>query len=282
MGTWEWPLIIFTVLSQTSIGVLLALWWLDRSPLDTDLFKKATLISGILLALALIVSLFDLGHPELAFRAVEHLGSSWLSREIVLFSLAFVAWLYLCLQVYPFNNIRLPKCNRRLAAGIAGILGLAGVLSSAMIYALPRVPSWDGVQTPLFFLLTAGLLGALTILVLGRQSLTPGQVVGLLYWVAACIGISLVSFVLYLSMLDAANPEDLATFQYLCSSPLFWIRVVTNWLLPIILLWPALKSKKASSPNLFLSLLVVSGIGELLGRALFYVSAVGIHISALK
>jgi anaerobic dimethyl sulfoxide reductase subunit C (anchor subunit) len=286
VGTWEWPLIIFTVLSQTAIGILLALWWLDRSPLDADLFKRATLAAGILLVVALVVSLFDLGHPELAYRAVSHLSSSWLSREILLFSLAFVAWLYLFFQTYQgtgiLGSLHLPSGNRRLITGIAGFLGLVGIVSSAMIYVLPRVPAWDGVQTPIFFLLTAGILGALSLLVMGRQSLTPDQVTGLLYWITACVGASLLAFVIYLSMLNATSPEGMATVQYLSCSPLFWIRVVTNWLAPLVLLYLVLKDKKVFNPSLLLTLLVVSGIGELLGRALFYVSAVGIHISALK
>lgn len=276
MGTWEWPLILFTVLGETSIGILLALWWLDRFPLDTTLFKKATLVSGGLLALALVASLFHLGHPENAYRAVAHLGSSWLSREILFFLLSAVAWLYLFIQ------IRQSKGKRRLAAGIAGSFGLLGILSSAMIYVLPRVPAWDGVQTPLFFLLTTGLLGLLTFLVLGRGSLTPAQQKSLLYWITSFVVLSLLSFLLYVSVLNSTSPEGMATVQFLITSPFFWIRAVTNWIAPLLILPFAIKNKNTANQTLFLTLLALSGIGEFLGRALFYVSAVGIHITALK
>jgi anaerobic dimethyl sulfoxide reductase subunit C len=276
MGTWEWPLIIFTVLGEASIGILLALWWLDRTPLDSALYKKATLTSGVLLALALLASLAHLGHPEAAYRAVSHLSSSWLSREILFFLLTAAAWLYL------FFQIRRPDGKRRLAAGIAGLLGLLGILSSAMIYVLPRVPAWDSAQTPLFFLLTTGILGALTLLLLGQKSMTANQITKLLYWSASCIAASVLTYILYLSMLNASGNEGMATVQFLSTSPLFWIRVVTNWLAPIILLYPIIKNKKAANSNLILTILVVSGIGEFLGRSLFYLSAVGIHITALK
>ncbi|WP_407313941.1 dimethyl sulfoxide reductase anchor subunit family protein [Desulfosporosinus sp. SB140] len=276
MGTWEWPLIIFTVLGEAAIGILLALWWLDRNPLDSILYKKATLTSGILLALALIASLAHLGHPEAAYRAISHLGSSWLSREILFFLLTAAAWIYL------FFQIRQPNGNRRLAAGIASLLGLLGILSSAMIYVLPRVPAWDSAQTPLFFLLTTGLLGALILLVLGHKTLTPAQTSTLMSWSAACTVVSLLSYGLYLSMLNAGGPEGMSTVQFISSSPLFWVRVVANWLAPMFLLYPIIKNKKAINSNLILTILVISGLGELLGRSLFYLSAVGIHITALK
>ena len=276
MGTWEWPLIIFTVLGETAVGILLLLWWLDRTPLDSTLFKKATLTSGGLLVIALLASLAHLGHPEAAYRAVSHLSSSWLSREILFFLLTTAAWLYL------FWQIRRPDGKRRLAAGIAGLLGLLGVLCSAMIYVLPRVPAWDSAQTPFFFLLTSGLLGALTLLLLGRKSLTAAQTAKLLYWSAACVAISILTYILYLSMLNAGGSEGMATVQFLSVSPLFWCRVILNWLAPVILLYLLLKNKKAPNPGLILSLLIVSGLGEFIGRGLFYLSAVGIHITALK
>lgn len=276
MGTWEWPLILFTVLGETSIGILLALWWLDRSPLDSALFKKAALTSGILLALALVSSLFHLGHPEAAYRALSHLASSWLSREILFFLLAALAWVYLFIQV------RQPDGKRRLAAGVAGLLGLTGIVCSAMIYVLPRVPAWDGAQTPFFFLLTTGLLGALSLLVLGKGSLSRAQITGLLYWSAGCVLVSLVSFLLFISMLNATSPEGTATARFLAASPLFWLRGVVGWVAPLLLLYAAIKNKNSINSNLVLALLVVSGIGEFLGRALFYLSAVGIHITALK
>ncbi|AET68111.1 DMSO reductase anchor subunit [Desulfosporosinus orientis DSM 765] len=276
MGTWEWPLIIFTVMGEAAIGILLALWWLDRTPLDIKVYKKATLTSGILLALALVASLAHLGHPEAAYRAVSHLSTSWLSREILFFLMTAAAWLYLFIQ------IRRPDGKRRMAAGIAGLLGLLGILSSAMIYVLPRVPAWDSAQTPLFFLLTTGLLGGLILLLLGRKSLTSAQTTYLVYWSLSCLAASLLTYILYLSMLNAGGSEGMATVQFLSTSPLFWIRVITNWIAPMILLYPVIKNKKAAQPNLILTILVCSGIGEFLGRALFYLSAVGIQISALK
>lgn len=45
--------------------------------------------------------------------------------------------------------------------GAASILGVAGTLASAMIYLVQARPSWNLKHTPIDFIVTAGLLGAL-------------------------------------------------------------------------------------------------------------------------
>lgn len=275
MGTWEWPLIVFTVLSQISVGMIIVLLWLDhRDQLKEPLFKQGVLVSGMFLIVALIASVFHLGHPEAAYRAITHLGSSWLSREILLFLLTFGGWLYLVWLSYQ------PTGNRRTPLLITSILGLLGIISSAMIYVLPRVPAWNNVAPAFFFLMTAGLLGALILLVLGTKELHQTQKTCLLQWSLGCIIASLLLFVSYASFINV-NVQGAATVQVLLTSPLFWLRVVLGWLAPLILLAYGLKSKNVFSSNLLYLTVACVGVGEILGRALFYLSAVGIHISAL-
>ena len=276
MGDWEWPLILFTVLGQIAIGIILMLWWLDRDHdhLDTKLFKQGILVSGGLLILALLASLFHLGHPEAAYRALTHLGSSWLSREILLFLLTFLAWIYL------FWLSRQQSGSRTLGLGITSVLGLMGVVSSAMIYVLPRVPAWNNVGPVLFFLLTTGLLGALVTLVLGGKLLQPAQKKLLLQWSLGCTILSLLLCVIYGSMLSGSI-EGVASLNFLLSSPLFWVRALLGWFTPLLLLVSLLKNPQVDKTNLILILTLLVGLGEILGRALFYLSATGIHITAL-
>lgn len=276
MGDWEWPLILFTVLGQIAIGIILMLWWLDRGRdhLDTQLFKKSVLISGGLLILALLASLFHLGHPEAAYRALAHLDSSWLSREILLFLLTFLAWIYL------FWQSKQQTGSRTLGLGITSVLGLLGVVSSAMIYVLPRVPAWNNVGPVLFFLLTTGLLGALVTLVLGRKLLQTTQKKLLLQFSLGCTIASLLLYIIYSSMLSASM-EGAATLNFLLSSPLFWVRALVGWFAPLLLLISILKNPQVDKTNLILTVTLLAGLGEVLGRALFYLSATGIQITAL-
>lgn len=275
MGTWEWPLIVFTVLSQISIGIIVGLLGLDcRNQLKEKLFKQGVLVSGIFLMIALLASLFHLGHPEAAYRAITHLGSSWLSREILFFILTFVGWLYLLWLSFH------PTGKRRSSLLITSVLGLLGIISSAMIYVLPRVPAWNNVVPVFFFILTAGLLGALALVILGGKELQPEQKKSLLNWALGCIIVSIFMFVFYASTIKV-NAQGAATVQFLLSSPLFWLRAGLGWLAPLILLLTGLKSQKVFAASTLHLVFALVGVGEILGRALFYVSAVGIHISAL-
>ena len=300
MGDWEWPLIIFTVLGQVAIGIILMLWWLDRDRdhLDNLLFKRGVYVSGVLLALALLASLFHLGHPEAAYRALTHLGSSWLSREILLFLLTFLAWIYLFWQSRQQTSRDTPGSgtttittaeitaggqqtgNRSLGLAITSVLGLLGIASSAMIYVLPRVPAWNNVCPVLFFLLTTGLLGALCTLVLGGKLLQTAQKKPLLQWSLGCTIISLLINLIYGSMLSVSL-EGAASLNFLLSNPLFWIRAVSGWFAPLLLLLSILKNPQDDKTNLILTVTLLAGLGEVLGRVLFYLSATGIHITAL-
>ncbi|HWQ40477.1 MAG TPA: DmsC/YnfH family molybdoenzyme membrane anchor subunit [Desulfosporosinus sp.] len=300
MGDWEWPLILFTVLGQIAIGIILMLWYLDREvdQLDAKLFKQGVLVSGVLLALALLASLFHLGHPEAAYRSLAHLSSSWLSREILFFLLTFLAWIYLFWQSRHLTIIRTlgpgatpittaeiaagkqQSANHSLGLGITSILGLLGIASSAMIYVLPRVPAWNNVGPVLFFLLTTGLLGALVTLVLGGKLLQTVQKKRLLQWSLGCTILSLLLYVVYGSMLNG-SAEGTASLNFLLNSPLFWIRALVGWLAPLLLLVSILKKPQLDKTTLILTVTLLAVLGEVLGRALFYLSATGIHITAL-
>ena len=300
MGDWEWPLIIFSVLGQIAIGIILTLWWLDRGShrLDTNLFKQGVLVSGGLLILALLASLFHLGHPETAYRALAHLGTSWLSREIFLFLLTTLAWIYLFWQSRqhtsrptlgssptPITTSEIATGaqgtgNRFLGLSITSVLGLMGIASSAMIYVLPRVPAWNNIGPVLFFLLTTGLLGALCTLLLGGKLLHPNQRKHLLQWSLGCTMLSLLLNVVYGSMLSA-SPEGFVTLNFLLSSPLFWTRALLGWVIPLLLMVSVLKKQHTHETYSLLIMTLCVGLGEVLGRALFYLSATGINITAL-
>ena len=82
----ELSLVIFTVLSQISIGlaVMLALrQWEVSDGLAPSSFRIEWIVVGVVLFVALVASLFHLGHPFGSPRAMLHISTSWLSREAV-------------------------------------------------------------------------------------------------------------------------------------------------------------------------------------------------------
>lgn len=284
MGHWEWPLVLFTVLGQTSVGIIFCLWLLSsrrkkEGLTDSDKYnsfmKNSIILSGVLLIVALLSSLFHLGEPLAAYRALTHLSTSWLSREILLFGFTFVAWVYLAYAS------RKPGSDLTGILAITSVLGLLGVISSALIYTLPRVPAWNNLGPIFFFLLTTLILGALAVLVLGRDALESKENNRMTNWALGSVFAACLLYLLYFSFLKV-TPEGAATAQFLLQSPIFWVRALVGWIIPLALLFMMGRQKGAQPQSTLIILALTCGVvGEILGRGLFYLSAIGIQITAL-
>ena len=168
MNTHELPMILFTVLSQMSVGAFVALGVVQilamgrypRSVIDR-LADPALLAIGPTLVLGLIASMFHMNDITNTFNVIRHVGSSWLSREIV-FGVAFAAlgFLFVLMQ---WRKIGSPGIRQALAA-LTALVGIGLVRCQAMIYySLVTVPGWHHWATPLRFFGTTILLGALAV-----------------------------------------------------------------------------------------------------------------------
>ena len=165
MAKKEWPLIAFTLLSQTAVGffllftVPLALSGTGTGAADVRLLRLRSLfIVLILLAAAAALSFFHLGNPLGAYRALNNVRTSRLSREIffellLIFLIAVVAW---------FEWRRSGSQDLRLGLYLlAALAGVGLIWSMAGIYRLEAVPGWNNAMTPFSFFMTAFVLGAL-------------------------------------------------------------------------------------------------------------------------
>lgn len=159
----HWPLVFMLVLTQMSVGVLLADQWprLIAGDRGGPLAHRYAIDLALLLGLAGIgASLLHLGRPWYAFRAVLGLRTSWLSREILTFSF-YAALMLLCAGMAWLQRwgVHLPAELIRAAESSACFFGLAGVGCSVMIYVRTRRAFWSAGPTSAKFLLTSALLG---------------------------------------------------------------------------------------------------------------------------
>ena len=114
---------------------------------------------------ALGASLIHLGRPQYAFRAFLGLGSSWLSREIVGFSIfAALAAAYAGSFLVPPLARLLPSLD--LAVALAGAVAVG---CSVMVYAATRRDCWGAPATAFKFFATAALLGCATVMLGGTS-----------------------------------------------------------------------------------------------------------------
>lgn len=165
----HWPLVVMLVLTQLSVGAFTVGLLYERfvtSAAESQLLPlhaTAALAFGLL---ALTASLFHLGRPQYAYRAVLGLRHSWLSREIVAFG-AFAglasayAGVVLAIHFGPTSWIGLlwpaawtPGLGWSVAAS-----GALGVFCSAMIYVFTGRECWSFTRVSVRFALTAALLG---------------------------------------------------------------------------------------------------------------------------
>jgi Fe-S-cluster-containing dehydrogenase component/DMSO reductase anchor subunit len=172
------PLAFMLVLTQLSVGafivglVLNLVLPAEQAAAISPLLAASALLFGII---ALAASLFHLGRPWLAFRAVLGLRHSWLSREIVAFG-AF-AGLATC---YAAAAILLRGQGPALVRGLewaVGASGIAGLFCSVMIYAFTQRECWSFARVMVRFALTATVLGVavvwLSILILTLANPSP-------------------------------------------------------------------------------------------------------------
>jgi DMSO reductase anchor subunit len=146
----ELSLIIFTLCAQMAVGM----------SVFSLLFPLSTfylLIIGFLIGIAGLVSILHLGTPLNAWRAMNHLKKSSLSHEILMFGLFGASWL--ACWVLPGMG-KLPLV----------LTGIGLVYYMSQVYRIKSVPAWNTWRTPLGFFLSAGVLGALAVNLVGHVS----------------------------------------------------------------------------------------------------------------
>jgi Fe-S-cluster-containing dehydrogenase component/DMSO reductase anchor subunit len=169
----HWPLVVMLVLTQLSVGAfaagLFVEKWLSEPMLHTLRPLHATMALGFGL-LALAASLFHLGRPRLAFRAVLGLRHSWLSREIVAFGAfaalaSFYAATVLVTQGTEDNGIahKIAASWTRWLGWSVAACGATAIVCSTMIYVFTRRECWSLMRVGTRFVLTSALLGVATV-----------------------------------------------------------------------------------------------------------------------
>lgn len=154
--------IIFTTLSGAGYGLfgLLCLTILSGAGISSQNISIVTFISGVAATIGLISSLFHLGHPERAWRALSQWRSSWLSREGCLALLINIPMAVLFLSTW----ITVPSLIVTLAALVGFILSIITIYATSMIYrSIKAVPAWAHTMVPINYLLLACVSGLLAL-----------------------------------------------------------------------------------------------------------------------
>jgi formate dehydrogenase iron-sulfur subunit len=176
------PLVFMLVLTQLSVGAFavefLSRWFFPQLSV-LELTRARAYHAVIALAaglLALGASVFHLGRPKYAFRAVIGLRTSWLSREILAFgafagaAAAYAAFVWrgpmmAALHLPPLRGWLASRASADALGALVVATGLGGVSCSVMLYVKTAREWWSGARTAFRFFATAAVLGLATTLV---------------------------------------------------------------------------------------------------------------------
>jgi len=149
------PLVLMLVLTQLSVGAFVvdALVRLLVPAQPQPMHAVAAMAIGLA---ALAASVFHLGRPLYAFRAVLGLRTSWMSREIVMFGL--FAGAAITYAAATLAQVGTPAQRDVLGWAVAAI-GILGVACSVLIYHVTRKAWWSAPLTGFKFVMTMALLG---------------------------------------------------------------------------------------------------------------------------
>ncbi len=278
MHSAEWSLVIFTLLSQISVGTIISILiafsiHYQESRRFTNLFQMPLFVASGLMFLALLASFLHLASPFSSVFALSNLKTSWLSREIFMVSFYFgllavttIWWKYFTKKHFTALIILL----------VVAIAGLLLIYSMGKIYMISTVPPWNTPFTLLKFFISAMLLGTTLYITLtfylhktkqSKYGATLKSLTGLIV-IAALLKIIVFIF-------DFVPNAELVVFKPQPTSQLWNYFAWLFWPLGVILyLWNIFSAK--SSHQLIRMLYLIGFIcillSELASRIIFYSS----------
>ncbi len=268
-------LVFTTTLIQMVTGALAAtlLWRRASAPVLTSLL--------LVTVAALNISVFHLGRPAYAWRALKMWRRSWLSREVLLFGLFFaslasttaVAWLG---SSRPLSNAHYAT----LLGWLTVLLGVAGTIASAFIYLVPARPSWNMLHTPIDFLLSAALIGSTlppvlvktVALVLGRNSSLAGESFYASWPASLCAGLWFLNQTIRLARLNRSQMFEIRASAALLNRGNLRTLLILSMTLALISCVSALASS-------YIIAFAASTGAVLCARYLFFVSVVPLNMA---
>lgn len=279
MAWHEWPLILFTVLAQTAVGAFLVLGCIilsGRLSLDEyERLHRNMFFIWVLMGLGFLASTMHLGSPLRALNALNQVGNSWLSNEILTGSLFFATGgFYWLLSVFDKGAKSLGKALLMIAMTV----GVGFMFAMIKVYLIDTVPTWNNIFTPTMFILTSiisGLIFAHLILCASDHNL-PALDNALPLLGGTAVSICIISTVNHMISLSYINTAITSASDLIPNlMQLQTLRIAL--LLAALGIWfvPRLINMRPRVSIMLLSFVFVF-TSELINRSLFY----GLHMTA--
>jgi anaerobic dimethyl sulfoxide reductase subunit C len=284
MSSSNWPLLVFTLAMQFSVGVVLMydLFLLFPISLKKEKlpfrFRMILLVALIAAFTGVAISLLHLGHPVNALKTLSNLNTSWLSREIL-----FVLIFFGMLVVVAILQFRFPAAVRsyKWLVDFTALSGLVLVYVMSRIYLLPSMPAWNSVFTPFSFFLATLLFGSCFLLLFQLNSGSWASQKGLAILVLAIPIIQIGLLPIHMSWLGEAGESAHQSLNILLNQylPAFYLRLGFEILTVGFGFWAffSIRSDTLKQRNLFIPALLafLTGLSAIIiDRFLFYAQSI--------
>ena len=258
----EWALVFFTLITQMCVGAFIFQEILIPR-------KSHNLALLAMMIIAVLLSFFHLGKPGNAIHSLNNLGSSWLSREILMLSIftILLAFTTIADRSNPGKTIFL-----RITSILTMIAGLTVVFSMPMIYMMKTIPVWNSMATLLEFLSCTVILGGMLILLLSGRMMQEENlfkrnqkiILVVILFLIADISNSAYSFMHYreFEMVQGWIPVSGI------------IKIVLHFIALLVLLFlfkSFMKNKKLAN-SWIIAMFTIILLSEIIGRHAFYAS----------
>lgn len=248
----ELPLVIFTVLAQTAVGItIFASIGILLNKISQQVFTKSLWIALFTLTIGGIASIFHLGQPLRVFNVLAGVGRSPISNEIILIILfgGFLSSAAIC-------SITGKESLTKVLAVLASIAGVALIFVIPAIYTIETVPQWDTNFTSIYMLLTVFSMGAAVVYLLSLDRMFA-------YVAATSLLIGMTIIPLYFTHIGLTEPS------LLNQDIVFWIMklVLASFAILSFILINSIKTKEVTFASVAVLFIVAS---ELCGRIGFY------------
>jgi DMSO reductase anchor subunit/ferredoxin len=269
------PLVVMLVLTQLSVGAFVVDAIASRALAGDAVVAEQPVHSIVALAVGLVAlaaSVFHLGRPRYAFRAVLGLRTSWMSREIVAFGLFAAAAVG-----YAATSLSSSGLGGGLHEALrwtVAVLGVAGIACSVAIYHATRRAWWTASITGFKFFLTAAVLGlATTIVTSSAHRDRSGAAATLSYAVALVSMLKAAGEATLFLHLGDKRHTALKRSALLAANDLRGWSVARFAALALGGIALPLANAQRGSLGLAIASLVVLAVGELAERTLFFAAS---------
>lgn len=277
----EWPLLIFTLVMQASIGCLIIstlctfriLSGIDNK-LTIDIIRTPLFLAFILGIIGSFASVFHLGNPFHAIYSVLNVRHSWMSREI-LFTGLYMGLLCLCLAI-----VMIKKQVPYIWLAMTSFVGFIDIFVMSNIYINTLFTLWYSLFTYAAFfgsmLLIGGILTTLTIGSMMKNKGLTEQTKRVIHITFAFIAMGLILALLSVSSLLSVlgEPFSIGLTQRALPNNLIFNSIIRTVLLALGIgfigrLLVRSNGKKGIAPILLCAATFII-IGEGIGRYVFF------------